>query len=90
MGDRDDPHQWRNDNAGDARIPHHIMMVKKSGSRLGTLGTMRELYREALHQFVRVMVFLIPYLISESDQILKLDQTYTPKLSPNSRLNVEH
>ena len=34
--------QWRNDSA---RIPHHIMMVRKSIARLGTLATRRELYR---------------------------------------------
>ena len=28
----------------DARIPHHIMMVKKSGGGLGTLATRIELY----------------------------------------------
>ena len=26
--DHDDPNQWHNDSAGDARIPHHITMVK--------------------------------------------------------------
>ena len=35
----DQSHQWPNDSTGHARIPHHIMMVKKSGGGLGTLTT---------------------------------------------------
>ena len=41
---RDDPYQWHNYSAGDARISHHIMMVKVSEGGLGTLATRRGLY----------------------------------------------